>query len=104
MFRSKVFNNAGLCGFRISVGAIGTAYTGGWGGTALDTACTSALKDQINYLSCIANPAGCTELCAASPSLSRAGVCEGSRGNSVTRSVAERRVETGRCRDLATAH
>jgi hypothetical protein len=66
--RSKVFNNAGLCGFRISVGAIGTAYTGGWGGTALDTACTSALKDQINYLSCIANPAGCTELCAASPS------------------------------------
>ena len=65
--RSKVLNNAGLCGFRISVGAIGTAYTGGWGGTALDTACTSALKDQINYLSCIANPAGCTELCAASP-------------------------------------
>jgi hypothetical protein len=56
---------AGLCGALVSVGSVGTAYSRSR--TALGTACTSRLEDQIEYLNCIANPAGCTGLYAARP-------------------------------------
>jgi hypothetical protein len=36
-----VFNNAGLCGDLVSVGSVGTSYSGGISGTALGTACPS---------------------------------------------------------------
>jgi hypothetical protein len=67
-----VHNNTGLCGDLVSVGTVGTSY-GCWGGcdgisgTALGTACPNRLEDQIAYLTCIANPAGCTRLYAAHP-------------------------------------
>ena len=64
---SHVHTNAGLCGALVSVGTVGTSYTGGISGTALGTACTSRVEDQIAYLTCIANPAGCTYLYAARP-------------------------------------
>jgi hypothetical protein len=63
-----VYNNAGLCGALVSVGTVGTSYAPyGIRGTALGTACTSRLEDQIAYLTCIRNPAGCTDLYAARP-------------------------------------
>jgi hypothetical protein len=63
-----VYNNAGLCGALVSVGTVGTSYAPyGIRGTALGTACTSRLEDQIAYLTCIRNPAGCTSLYAARP-------------------------------------
>jgi hypothetical protein len=61
----SVSGAGGLCGALVSVGSVGTAY---WtSGTALGTACTSRLEDQIAYLTCIRNPAGCTDLYAARP-------------------------------------
>jgi hypothetical protein len=63
-----VYNNVGLCGDLVSVGTPGTSY--GIGGTWLGHACTSTrrLEDRSEYQTCIANPAGCTELYAARPS------------------------------------
>jgi hypothetical protein len=65
-----VFNNAGLCGDLVSVGTgpyAGTSYP--LYGTWLGYACTSTrgLEDRSEYLTCIANPAGCIELYAARP-------------------------------------
>jgi hypothetical protein len=69
-----VFNNTGLCGAIVSVGSVGTSYNGNWdgsigglNGTALGTACTSRVEDQIAYLNCIRNPSTCTDLYAARP-------------------------------------
>ena len=63
-----VYSNAGLCGDLVSVGTVGTSYAPyGIRGTALGTACTSRLEDQIAYLTCIRNPSGCTFLYAARP-------------------------------------
>jgi hypothetical protein len=54
------------------------------------------IEDRTEYQNCINYPSTCTVLCAASPSLPPSRRVRGQRcGNSVTRSVAERRVETG---------
>jgi hypothetical protein len=42
-----VYNNAGLCGDLVSVGSVGTSYTGGIDGTALGTACGAFTPPRV---------------------------------------------------------
>jgi hypothetical protein len=42
-----VWNNPGLCGDLVSVGSVGTSYTGGIGGTALGTACGAFTPPRV---------------------------------------------------------
>jgi hypothetical protein len=44
---SHVHTNAGLCGALVSVGSVGTSYTGGISGTALGTACGAFTPPRV---------------------------------------------------------
>jgi hypothetical protein len=58
-----MLNNTGLCGDLVSVGSVGTSYTGGIGGTNLGNCC-NCLEARSEYQTCLASPSSCGQLYA----------------------------------------